>query len=408
MRRRLSTTWGRVRNVPGLPRDLVLIAILLTLGTVSSVYLFSKYDVSGPFHERIEFAAEFDQAPAVQLASRQELRIAGVPVGKIEGAEVSDAGNARLTFSIEPGHTVYENARLVMRSKTPLNIMYVALDPGGPPAKPLGKDDVIPVSQTERVLQPYELLDELDSRARGALTDLVLESDVALASAPQELPEGLAAADGATSSFQPVVDALQDRRANLRHLVTAVSEISTAAGADDERLASLAAALEETLSVVSARDEELGASLAQLPGVTSTLRDAMSSAAALTDELSPTLESLHRASGELPKALSRLTSTVSNARALFEVARPVISKARPVIADLRPLTADLSSTLGDLSPVTSNLPGATAKLVPWLDNLGAFVYNTASSFSLGDANGGLGRANLVVKVYDPLGGMGGN
>ena len=408
MRSRLSTTWGRIRNVPGLPRDLVLIAILLILGTVSTVYLFGKYDVVAPFDERYEFAAEFDQAPAVQLASRQEVRIAGIPVGKIEGAEPSADGNARLTFSIDPGHTIYENARLVMRSKTPLNIMYVALDPGGPPAKPLSDDDVIPVSQTERVLQPYELLDELDARARGALTDLVLEADVALASAPQDLPEGLTAVDGAASSFQPVVDALQERRANLRHLVTAVSQISTAAGADDERLASLAAALEETLAVVGARDEELGASLAQLPGVTSTLRESMLSAAALTDELSPTLESLHRASGELPAALSRLTSTVANARDLFEVARPVIRKARPVIADLRPLTAHLGSTLGDLSPVTSNLPGATAKLVPWLDNLGAFVYNTSSSFSLGDVNGGLGRANLVVKVYDPLGGMGGN
>jgi phospholipid/cholesterol/gamma-HCH transport system substrate-binding protein len=54
--------------------------------------------------------------------------------------------------------------------------------------------------------------------------------------------------------------------------------------------------------------------------------------------------------------------------------------------------------------VVSTLPEATQKLVPWLDHLGAFIYNTSSSFSLGDANGGIARAYVVVKLSDPTGG----
>jgi len=283
-------------------------------------------------------------------------------------------------------------------------VMYVTLDPGGPPARPLPENGTIPLGQTDRVMQPYEVLDDLDTRARAALTDLVDDGDVALAHAATDLPAGVSALNGAISSFDPLVSAMQERRENLRRLVTAVAEISQAAGDDDERLASLADSLESTLGVVSADDKQLGAALEQLPGVTTTLRDSMHSAALLTDELTPTLEHLTGASAQLPDALDHLVSTVRNVRGVLTKAKPVIAKAKPVVADLRPLAGNLKTTFGDLRPVSANLPQATARLVPWLTNLGAFVYQTSSSFSLGDANGGLGRANLVLKVLDPTGG----
>ena len=401
---RLGVTWDRLRNVPGLGRDVILVAIVLTLGLATSLYIFSRYDVIAPWSDRFEFSAEFDQAPAIQLSSVQEVRIAGIPVGKIVDSEPTEDGTAKLDFAIDEGHTIYSNAKIVVRSKTPLNVMYVAVDPGGPPAKPLPEGATIPIEQTERVLQPYELLDELDARARAALTQLVTQADVALANAPADLPAGLDATNGAMQSFKPVVEQLQQRRENIRRLVSAVAQISAAAGADDRRLASLASSLEQTLLAVSRRDDELAKSLDLLPGVTSTLRSSMESAGQLTDELTPTLKALHSAAGDLPSALKRLNRTVDAAHRLVSVAGPVISKARPVIADLRPLAFDLSAALGDLAPITSTLPDATARLVPWLDDLGAFVYQTSSSFSLGDVNGNIGRAQVVLKVTDPTGG----
>lgn len=401
---RLRTLLGRVSNTPGIGRDITLVLSVLLVGALATAYLFSNYHVITPLTKTYEFSADFDQAPAVQLASRQEVRIAGISVGKITAAEVTDDANARLSFKIEPEHVVYENARLIMRSKTPLNIMYVTLDPGGPPAAPLDPGGVIPVSQTERVLQPYELLDELDARSRTALTDLVMHADAALADAPRDLPPGLGATDRAAASFQPVVEALQQRRANLRHLVTSVARIAGAAGRDDVRLAALVDSLSGTLGVLATSDRHLGRALDQLPGVTRTLRSSMVRTARLTTELSPTLKALDRASGDLPAALKGLTTTVRNAGDVVVEAGPVVRKLRPVVADLRPLVSDLNGTLADLSPVVSTLPDATARLVPWLDHLGAFIYNTSSSFSLGDVNGGLGRAHVVVKLHDPLGG----
>ncbi|KRC54182.1 hypothetical protein ASE19_06750 [Nocardioides sp. Root79] len=394
-----------MRNTPGLTGDALLVAGLLIVGIIVTSTIVGNYQTIKPWDAKYKFAAEFDEAPAVQLAARQEVRIAGVPVGRITGAEPTDGGNARVMLSVDKGHPVYKNARLVLRSKTPLNVMYIALDPGDPAAGRLPEDGVIPVTQTERVVQPYELLDELDDRARAALTDLVTQADIALASAPATLPKGLADTDHAAHSFTGVVDALQSRRANLRHLVTSLSQIATAAGHDDERLDTLVSSLADTLAVVSRRDAEMSASLAALPGVTTSLREAMTETKSLTDELSPVLRKLHAASEELPSAVRDLSKTVDSAQSLVAKARPVVRKAVPVVDDLRPLARDLNSAVSDLGPVAANLPQATKRLVPWLDDLGAFVYNTSSSFSLGDVNGGLGRANVVVKLYDPLGGL---
>jgi phospholipid/cholesterol/gamma-HCH transport system substrate-binding protein len=399
-----STAIERIRNTPGLTRDVLLLVGLVLVGLVVTSTLVGKYQLFKPWQDNYEFSADFDHAPAIQLAARQEVRIAGVPVGRITKAEPTENGHARVSFALNEGHDVYKNARLVLRSKSPLNIIYVALDPGDPSAGELAEGGVIPINQTERLVQPYELLDELDDRARAALTDLVTQADIALAAAPRDLPVGIANADAAAQAFTPVVEALQTRRANLQRLVTSLSEIAAAAGRDDERLDQLVTALSDTLSVVSQRDAELSASLARLPGVTSTLRTAMADTKSLTDELTPVLQKLHASSDDLPGAISDLADTVDSAASLVHAARPVVRKARPVVADLRPLSSDLNSALGDLAPVAANLPQATERLVPWLNDLGAFVYNTSSSFSLGDVNGGIGRANVVVKVNNPTGG----
>lgn len=402
--RKLRLTWQRMRSVPGLKRDLALLTVVVLVGVAVTGYLLSKYHQVLPWSDRYEFAAEFDMAPAIQLASNQEVRIAGVPVGRIADAEPTDDGKARLKFSLEPGHQVFDNARLVVRSKSPLNVIYVALDPGGAPGKPLPDGGVIPDSQTERVLQPFELVDQLDSRAQAALSSLVEEADVALADAPRDLPGGLRATDATMASFRPVVEQLQKRRESLRRIVTSVARVSAAAGTDDKRLATLAASLEQTLSVIATRDKELGATLAELPGMTKVLRESMASTRELTDELTPALEQVHAATGKLPPALARLAETVDEAGSLVRAARPVVAKGKPVVADLRPLAGDLNGALGDLRPVVRTLPSATKRIVPWLDDLGAFVYQTSSSFSLADVNGGLGRAQVVFRVDNPTGG----
>ncbi|WP_131766511.1 MlaD family protein [Candidatus Protofrankia californiensis] len=394
----LSRRWERVRTVPGLGRDVIALTVLVVLGIVAAVVIQSNLTPTPPWAKKSIVKAEFASVPGVNPESSNLVTIAGVRVGKIEGWEVTKRGTAVLTMQVEPDHTVYDNARAVLRPKNALNEMSVEINPGGPPGNPLPAKGIIPLSQTTRPVQADEVLNHLDERAQLALTDMLVESDIALARSSEQLPGGLAATDGTLTQLQPVVEALQTRREKISQLVTALSQISTAVGGNDERVAQLATATQQTLSTLASNDGALRDSLAQLPGLTDQLRDTLTSTQELTKQLNPTLDNLDRASGDLPQTLERLESTVSKLGATVDAAKPVISKARPVVADLRPMVNDIDDSLVNFRPVTRNLDRDTQTVMSYLTDIKAFVYNTSSVFGAGDAQGGIIRGHLIVPL----------
>jgi phospholipid/cholesterol/gamma-HCH transport system substrate-binding protein len=392
--------WRHIRSVPGLGKSAAVVTLALVAALVVGGVLASRTEFTPPWETRNVVWAEFSQAPAVNPRSTQIVTIAGVRVGKITDWKVTDHGTAALKLDLEPGHQIYDNARAVLRSVNQLNQMYVEISPGGPPSKTLPENGLIPASRTQRPIQADEVLQHLDQRTQLALTDLLAQSDAALARAPQQLPGGLNATANTLGKFRPVLDGLQTRRDQIKRLVTALAEISNAVGGDQGRVARLADATQQTLGVLTSNDDELRATLKQLPGLGEQLRHALTSTQDLTGQLDPTLTNLHRASGELPPALKRLNRTVSGARSTIDAAEPVVAKARPVVADLRPLVTDANSALDDALPVTDRLDSDSRVLVSYLNDLAGFVYNTSSVFGLKDAQGGFIRGHVVVALPD--------
>jgi phospholipid/cholesterol/gamma-HCH transport system substrate-binding protein len=400
---RLRLAWTRVRTVPGLGRDVAALGALVVLGAVVGALILSRLDVTPPWAGRSVVKAEFAEAVAVSPRNSQEVRIAGVEVGKIVDSTPTERGTSVITMELEPGHVVHDNARAVLRPVNPLNQMYVTIDPGGPPGRPLTADDVLPVTQTERPIQADEVLHKLDERSRHALASLLAESDNALATAPETLPAALDATDTALAEVRPVVEKLAQRRENIARLVTAISDVSSALGRDDQRLTALVDATQQTLAVLAERDDEVARALQELPGATEEIGSVLGSLGGLADELDPTLRSVQAASDDLPDALESLADAAGPLREVAQAARPVVSGARPVVAGLRPVVDDLNGALGDLRPISACLDDATSKITPWMYDLGAFVYNTNSLFSVEDPNGGWGRGHATVDLNSPTG-----
>lgn len=401
----LRERYRQARNVPGLGSNLVVVIVVLAVGVTAAGFLLPHYDISFPWSNEYRFAAVIADAPGMRAATKHEVEIAGIQVGTVKELTPVAGGHARIEMAIDPTFKVYRNATLEVRERSPINDVEVALFPGDPKSGELPEGGTIPLTQTRTFQQPYQVLDKLDARTRAALPSLLGQADVALASASQDLPGGLRATNTTLDTLKPVVDALQKRRDSIQKLVTSLSDIAQAVGNNDQRLASLITSLQETLSVLDTKDAQLRATLSQLPGFTGDLQHAMTSATNLTTQLNPTLDDLNSASDRLPGALSKVTDTVEKARPLVESLQPVVSKAKPLAADLKPLVGDLHSTADDLKPTTGLLPDATARIAPWMPNLAAFVYHTSSSFSLADANGGLGRAQVTVDVTNPAGGL---
>lgn len=403
MRAALRRSWDRVRTVPGLGRDLTALLVVAVLGVGAAAYMLSHYGVSAPWQKRYVFSAYFSAAPGVTGANHQEVEIAGVPVGTIVGAVPGAGGQAKLTMSLDPGTAVYRNAQLVLDTTNPLNEMYVSLSPGDSSAGALPAGSVLPVTQTKRPVQSYEALDKLTPGTQSAITYLLSAANSALANAPSTLPQDLKELNLNATDFKPVFDQLATRRQEIATLVTDLSEIASAVGDNNSRLTSLVNSLQKTLGVLSSRDTDLNAALADLPGFSSQLNSAMKGVSGLTGQLDPTLADLHNASATLPSALKQFNTTVTQLGRTVKVAGPVVSEARPVVSELVPITGDLNGSLADLEPVTSHLNDVTAKAVPWMNDLSAFMYNDASLLSNYDANAALARGHLAIDVASPTG-----
>ncbi|HEV7865085.1 MAG TPA: MCE family protein, partial [Acidimicrobiia bacterium] len=291
---------------------------------------------------------------------------------------------------------LYGDARAYLRPKSPLNDMYVLLDPGAPPAPRLKGRAVIPVTQTARPVEIDEVTAHLDERARHDLGVLLAETDTALAAVhAAHIPGDLQAADSTLVALRPVVEALQTRRERIARLVTALADVATAAGEDDARLAHLAASARSTLDALAARDTELDATLAALPGFTAELQRSSAAVAALGAELDPALDGIRAAADRLPGALAGATGVVDRLGSTFDLAGPLVSGARPLVGDLRPFVVSARAALTDTVAWAGRLDPITANLVGHLPDLAATVYQANSATQIQDANGPILRGLVL-------------
>jgi phospholipid/cholesterol/gamma-HCH transport system substrate-binding protein len=396
-RGRLRRMVDRVRREPGLKRNVAALVALVLLATIAGGVILGKERFGLPWDHKFVLYAAFDDTPGVSAGHGQEVRIAGVPVGEIDGASVDGDGKAELKLSIDPKYRVYDNATLVLRPKSPLNEMYVELNPGGSPGHRLASGAHLSAPHSQSPIEIDQALGHLDGNAREALSSLLAESDTALANASSTLPNGLSATDGLAKRLTPVMTALNARRANLARLVTALRQIADAVGGDDSQLTHLASSLQTTLDAMGAGSGALDASLSLLPKLMSELKQATDAVHGLSSQLDPTLDNLKRASGTLPGALAKVTGTLDQVKQTTTQARPVIRAGLPVVADLRPLVSDVLAALPDLTDLAARVDPVTAMLVKYLPDVGAFVLNTRSMTSLSDPNGGILRGMLEIQ-----------
>jgi phospholipid/cholesterol/gamma-HCH transport system substrate-binding protein len=403
-RQRLLLSWTRLRTVPGLLRDVTALLVVAALGLATLGYILSNEDVRWPWQpNRFSFQVELADAVAVNPSKNQEVRIAGVVVGAIVDAEATARGTSVLTLEVDRDNTIYDNARVVLRPKNPLDEMYIELSPGGPPGAPLRSGGLIPIGQTERPIQAEEVFNKLDERSRKAMTMLLSESDVALADGPRTVPAALRQATTTLTDLQPLAQALRARRDKIATLVSSFSRIAAAVGDNDQRLASLMNSTQTTLGVLARTDTQLRSSLANLPGATDALRSSLTSVSTLTGELNPAVDNLKDATEALPPALDALHDTVDRVEDVLPTARTVVDRAGPVLRQLNPVIDDVSAGLGDIEPFVHKLDPATKILVPGLDGVSAFFYDNTAIFQPSDAHGGWGRGQLEINVSNPMG-----
>jgi phospholipid/cholesterol/gamma-HCH transport system substrate-binding protein len=387
------------------------LAGIVVLALAVTGYIAVHQRVRFPWeHERTIFA-EFSSAQAVTPGQGQTVNVAGVKVGEIGQVRLEE-GRAVVEMKIDSGELgpVYRNAHLLLRPKTGLNDMSVALDPGTPePGAPnrgeLREGDRLPVWNTLPSVNPDEVLASLDNDTRNYLATFAAAGGRGLKGRGLDLRRLVRATEPTFAQTARIGRALADRRAKIARLVTNLRVLSRAAATKDQELASLVSASSAVFGTIADREADLGRVVDRLPGSVGALDRALVATRGFAVDARPALAALRPTVRGLAPALVKVRPLLTTAEPVVRTRlRPLVHDAIPVVRELLPSVRllnradpDLIRTLDVLTYVVNevlyNPPGAEEG---YLFHLAWFAHNGASLLSLQDAHGAVWRGLVMV------------
>ena len=124
------------KQAPTLGRLFVMVAFALSCFGLL-LFLWLAFGGSIPLEPRgWRFEAQFSEA--TQLAKEADVRISGVPVGKVKDIQLARDGRSTVTIELKRRYSpLPSDARAILRQKTLLGETYVELTPGSRTARKL-------------------------------------------------------------------------------------------------------------------------------------------------------------------------------------------------------------------------------------------------------------------------------
>ncbi|MBB3042941.1 MCE family protein [Nocardioides soli] len=164
------------------------------------------------------------------LKANDEVRIAGVRVGKVESVEL-DGDHVRVEFRVESDSGFGPDTRAAIKVKTLLGAMYLALEPAGPGQ--LAEGGEIPV---ERTSSPYDVVDAFSG----------------LASTTERIDT-----DRLATSLTTLADLTRNTPQEFRKALAGVSALSSNIAARDQQINTLLKNLDRVSGVLDERDRDI-------------------------------------------------------------------------------------------------------------------------------------------------------
>jgi phospholipid/cholesterol/gamma-HCH transport system substrate-binding protein len=331
------------------PRTAILVAVLFVIASIAlSLFVWSSLGGEIPLQPKgYRLHATFSNAS--QLNRNADVRIAGIPVGKV--IEVKPAGlRTDATIELQPKFApIPVDTHAILRQKTLLGETFVVLSPGNrkaegvPEGGSLAEANVAPTQPLDRVLGV------LDDKTRRDIEALFTGSAVAFRGRGDDLNDALGNLGPVTDQFSAILGILDHQRGSLRGLVRDSGRVLRTIGDHRDAVREIVTAGSQVVSATASRD------------------------AALTD----TVRALAPLTGTLRTTSAAITHTAGIAGPLLHDLKPVVPLLAPALESIRTLTPQIEAVLGDLDvalPVAAKALPATAHLVKGLRPFIAVLY----------------------------------
>lgn len=272
------------------------------------------------------YHADFSEAGGIK--ANDEVRIAGVRVGKVKSLEL-DGNKVKITFQVKTPSKFGTQTAAQIKVKTLLGAMYLSLDPAGPGQ--LKKDSTIPMSRTK---SPYDVV-----QAFSGLADRAEKIDV----------------NRLADSIDTIATLTKDTPAAFQGTLRGLSRISATVASRNEQIGTLLQNLNTVSSTLADRDDDIVA--------------LMKSSDILLRALVARRQAVHTLLISTSRLSQELTLTVQQTRADL---KPALDNLQGVVNLLLKNQSNLDESLRLLAPfyrVFANTLGSGPWFDTWIQNL---------------------------------------
>jgi virulence factor Mce-like protein len=381
-------------------RSAVAAALAFTLSCVGlMIFVWTQFGGAIPFAAQgYRFQIRFTNA--ANLVPGDDVRISGIDVGKV--AAVKNSGETTLaTLDIQRQYApISSDAHAILRLKTLLGEVFVALSPGSAGAPKLPDGGTLPEGQVEQTQPLDQVLGTLTPRTQHDLDSLLTGFSAGLAGQGASLNAALGNAAATTGQLDQLAGLLDSERGTVQGLVRDTGVVLHSVAARQSDLQSLIVAGDQVFSTTAARNRDLTATVNALAPLLPALRKTLTGVHHALTLADPTLKTLLPVAPLLAPTLAELIKLGPGARALLRQALPLIDTARVALPELTRVSTTLRALLHVVLPVGEQLAPTVAlvhdftpELVDDMGDLAAL--DSASGLSAGGVLRRYARAQPV-------------
>ncbi len=379
------------KSVPSLPRILIMVVFALSC---FGLLLFLWLSFGGPVPLKPKgYRVQIGFPEATTLATEADVRVAGVPVGKVRKVEVGDGTNRTIAeVELERRYApLRTDARATLRQKTLLGETYVELTPGRS-EKTIPEGGKLPDGQVKPTVQLDEIFDSLDPATRAAFKGWQTELAKGIKGRGRDFNDALGTLPGFASDGADVLAVLDSQEGAVQRLVKNTGVVFGALTENEAQLRNLITGSKQTFDATAAKNDELAETIRIFPTFLRESKLTLARVQRFSTDTDPLITDLRPVARDLQPTLRDVRALAPDLERFFKNLDPVITASktgmpatREVLEGAEPLLGELGPFLGQINPI--------------------FKYFEASQWQVADFLS-FGAAALSAKTQSPGGGTG--
>jgi phospholipid/cholesterol/gamma-HCH transport system substrate-binding protein len=387
------------KQAPTLGRLFVMVAFALSCFGLL-LFLWLAFGGSIPLQPRgWRFEAQFSEA--TQLAKEADVRISGVPVGKVKDVQLARSGRSTVTIELKRQYApLPSNAHAILRQKTLLGETYVELTPGSPTAPRLKEGGMLPVGNVSPTVELDEIFRAFDAKTRQSFQIWMVSQAQAIRGQGQAVNDAFGTLSPLAQDANQLLQILLSQQAAVQKLVANTGEVFTALSERGGQLSSLISNANQVFQTTANRNAELQQTFVALPTFEKESRLTLQALTAFAQNSNQVVTDTRRAAPALSATLVQLSALAPDLESFFVNLNPLITSSRTGLPALRSFLRELPPVLGQLDPFLRQLIPIFGGLAFYKADLNAFFANSAAATQASVPAGG--KLLHYLRTTNPL------